>query len=101
WTFAPTSDVVAVNSGNQPNINFTGTHLQVATPTYSPVGGTFGSPTTVTVSDTNSGLSGFAMYYTLDGTIPTTSSTLYTGPITISSTQTLKVLAVATGYINS
>jgi len=101
WTFAPTDQVVAVNSANQPNINFTGTHLQVATPTFSPLPGTFGVPTTVTVSDVDSAFSGFAMYYTLDGSTPTTGSTLYTGPITISTTQTLKVLAVATAYSNS
>jgi len=77
------------------------TNGTVATPTFSPVAGTYGSPQTVTVSDVDSGLSGFAMYYTLDGSTPTTGSTLYTGPITISTTQTLKVLAVATAYSNS
>ena len=101
WSFAPTNRVVVISGGNQSGVNFTGTHLQVATPMYSPAGGVYGSPTTVTVTDTDSGLSGFAMYYTLDGSIPTTGSTLYTVPIVISATQTLKVLAVATGYLNS
>lgn len=73
----------------------------VATPTFSPVAGSYGPAQSVTVSNTDSGLSGFAMYYTTDGSTPTTASTLYTGAITVSSSLTLKVLAVATGYNNS
>ncbi|WP_373844438.1 chitobiase/beta-hexosaminidase C-terminal domain-containing protein [Clostridium sp.] len=34
------------------------------------------------------------MYYTLNGTTPTTSSNLYSSPITISSTTTLKAITV-------
>ena len=41
------------------------------------------------------------MYYTHDGTKPTTSSALYNGPITVATTQMLKAIAVATGYGNS
>ena len=41
------------------------------------------------------------MYYTTDGTTPTSGSTPYTIPIVITSTTTLKVIAEATGYINS
>jgi hypothetical protein len=41
------------------------------------------------------------MYYTTDGSTPTTGSTLYTTPISVSTTQTIKVLAVATSYVNS
>jgi hypothetical protein len=73
----------------------------VTTPTFSPVAGSYTSTQNVTVNNADSALPGFAMYYTLDGTTPTTGSTLYTGPITIATTKTLKVLAVATGYSNS
>ncbi|MBI1766856.1 MAG: chitobiase/beta-hexosaminidase C-terminal domain-containing protein [Bacteroidetes bacterium] len=58
--------------------------------TASPLGGTYGSAqiVTLTCTDTNTGCA--ATYYTTDGTIPTTASPVYIGPITISSNTTLK-----------
>lgn len=41
------------------------------------------------------------IYYTDDGSAPTTASTLYTGPITITSTKTIRAIGVAPGYNNS
>lgn len=102
YTFAPTSQNETVAGADITGVNFTATQILVATPTLSPNGGTYASGSVVvTISDTDSGLGGFAMYYTTDGGTPTTGSTLYTGPITVSSSLTLKVLAVATGYANS
>ena len=70
----------------------------VSTPTFSPAGGTYTSAQSVTLSDATSGAT---IYYTTNGTTPTTSSTVYTGPITVSSTETLEAIAVATGDTNS
>lgn len=78
-----------------------GGSMLVNTPTFSPVAGSYTGTQTVTVSNIDSTLTGFAMYYTTDGTTPTTGSTAYTVPVAIAATATMKVLAVATGYANS
>jgi hypothetical protein len=69
-----------------------------ATPTFSPVAGTYTGAQTVTISD---GTSGATIYYTTNGTTPTTSSTVYSGPVTVNATETLNAIAVATGSSNS
>jgi hypothetical protein len=71
---------------------------KVATPTFSPAGGTFPTAQTVTISTTSPGAT---IYYSTDGTTPTTASTQYTAPITVSTTQTIMAIAVASGFLNS
>ncbi|WP_179211547.1 chitobiase/beta-hexosaminidase C-terminal domain-containing protein, partial [Thermoanaerobacterium thermosaccharolyticum] len=75
-----------------------GTATQVATPVFSPTGGTYTSAQNVTISCATSGAT---IYYTTDGTDPTTNSLIYSGPINISTTTTIKALAVAPGMTNS
>ncbi len=62
--------------------------------TASPAGGIYNSAQTVTLTatDSESGVAG--TYYTTDGIAPTTSSTQYTDPITISEDTTLKFISV-------
>ncbi|GAM10157.1 hypothetical protein OR1_02445 [Geobacter sp. OR-1] len=59
--------------------------------TASPAGGTFTAPQTVTLT-ANDGSAN--IYYTLDGSTPTTSSAMYGGALNISTTTTLKFFAV-------
>jgi glucosylceramidase len=69
-----------------------------ATPTFSPAAGTYNSAQTVTLSDASSGA---AIYYTLDGSAPTSASAHYSVPITVSATETINAIAIATGYTQS
>jgi hypothetical protein len=76
----------------------TATVLAAATPTFNVAAGTYTSAQTVTISDTTP----FAtIYYTTNGTTPTTSSAVYSGPISVSSTETLEAIATAGGYSTS
>jgi hypothetical protein len=75
-----------------------GSQPQVATPTFSPAAGAYGPAQTVTISDTTSGST---IYYTTNGTTPTTSSSVYSSAITVSSSETLEALATHSGDVNS
>ena len=68
------------------------------TPTFSPAAGTYTTTQSVTISDSTSGA---IIYYTTNGTTPTTSSTKYTGAVSVSASETIKAIAIATGYTNS
>lgn len=60
--------------------------------------GTVAKGTKVTLSNSNSGA---AIYYTTDGTTPTSKSTKYTTPIIIDEDITIKAIAIRSGYSNS
>ncbi len=66
----------------------------VATPTFNPPAGAFTQPVNVAISTTTPGAT---IRYTIDGTEPTASSTVYNTPINISSTTTVKAKAWADG----
>ena len=69
-----------------------------ATPTFSPAAGTYITAQSVTISTTTEGAT---IYYTVDGTEPTTESTAYTEAITVSETTTIKAIAVKEDFNNS
>ena len=71
---------------------------QAATPTFSPGGGTYSTAQSVSISDTSAGTQ---IYYTTNGSTPTTASTLYTGPISVSTTTTIKAIAAGSGWTTS
>ncbi len=121
WTWTPSGDISLDGfSGNNCHIGFkyTSTEFQaaweidninltgfensgtttVATPTFSPAGGTYYEPQTVSI---NCNTEGATIYYTTDGTEPTTESSVYSSPISVSTTTTIKAMAVKEGLDNS
>ncbi len=72
---------------------------QVAAPVFDPVSGTkFEDKLAVSITCETDGAT---IYYTLDGTEPTTSSVKYTGAIEVLQTQTIKAIAVKDGMLDS
>jgi hypothetical protein len=66
----------------------------VATPTIIPNGGSFSGPIRVGLQDATANA---AIYYTLDGSVPTLSSTLYTLPFMLNQSATVQALASVAG----
>ena len=70
----------------------------VTTPTFSVASGAVNSGTSVTISCVTEGAK---IYYTIDGSDPTASSTEYTGAINVTEAVTLKAIAVKSGMNDS
>lgn len=70
-------------------------NLPAATPTLSIAPGIYNTPQTVKITDATPGAT---IYYTTNGATPSTSSSVYSGPIIIPSTTTIEAIASANGY---
>ena len=72
--------------------------LTCATPTFTPEAGTYFEEQEVTIACSTADAT---IYYTLDGSDPTANSSVYSEPITIASSMTVKAIAMKEGYENS
>jgi hypothetical protein len=70
----------------------------LAPPGISPAGGTFGSSVSVTLTPPAGGAQ---LYYTTNGTLPTTSSFLYGGPVLLTNSTTFLASAYESNYSHS
>src|SRR5437762_1146031 len=96
-----TITAIAVASGYATSAMASATYTiesQVAAPTFSPGAGTYTATQQVTIATATAGAT---IYYTTNGTTPTTSSTVYTGPITVSTSETVEAMAAESGFFNS
>ena len=70
----------------------------LAPPTLTPDGGTYTNGVSVTLASSNAGAS---IYYTFDGSLPTTNSLVYSSPLMLTSNTLLTADAVENGYNTS
>ena len=101
WSGSATSvTFTAASTSRMQTITVTyssGGSTTVTPPTISPDGGEFLNSQVVTLSHADAD----AIYYTLDGTDPTTSSTPYSAPFTLNATTTVKAIAEKDGVSSS
>jgi len=94
-----TIEAVAVASGYTASAVGSATYTiklpAAASPQFSPAPGSYTTAQSVTLSDS---MASASIYYTTDGSTPTTSSTLYSAPITVSATTVINAIAVVQGY---
>jgi hypothetical protein len=100
-----TIEAYGTHGGNSQSLTTIATYTITSvpgTPTFSPASGVYTGPQLVIINEPSLNTT---IYYTTDGSAPTTSSTVYnTGTaITVSSTETLNAIAVSvvTGYSSS
>ena len=96
-----TVEAIATATGYSPSAVGTAAYtiiLPTATPVITPGGGSFAAAKTATITDATAGAT---IYFTTDGTIPTTASREYFSAITVSSTETIKAIAQAPAYSQS
>ncbi len=67
-------------------------------PSIQPNGGTFTAAQSVSIGDT---LAGATIYYTTDGTTPTSASPVYSTSFSLNSATTVQAMAAASGYSSS
>ncbi len=89
------------DSNHLPSVSGTvllGTEVPTATPVFTPGAGSYASAQTVTITDSTPGA---VIYYALHGVTPTPSSTKYTGPISVTGSETIKAIALAPNFTTS
>jgi len=79
-------------------VSTNGFTLQTARPQFSLAAGYLTGPTMLSIT---SATPGATIYYTTDGSTPTTASQVYTGPITVNAPETVQALAVYGAFVTS
>src|SRR5581483_5052012 len=97
--YMPTFDQDTGSSSNHINVYGLLSISSVAAPSFSPAGGTYASAQSVAITTSTGGAS---IRYTTDGSTPSeTVGTVYSGPVNIATTATLKAIAYESGLTDS
>ncbi len=99
-TTSTTIKAIAIGPGITSSAIATGTYtMQAMTPGFTPFPSTYSPPEKVTLYDSTSGAT---IYYTTDGSTPSsTNGSAYTGPITLTTSTTIKAIAIGPGIASS
>ncbi len=100
-TVTTTINAMAIASGSIQSSDTTAAYVvasQTAPPNFTPSPGSYISAQSVTLTDDTTGA---VIYYTTNGTTPTHSSAVYTSPIAVSSTTTIRAIASSAGLSDS
>jgi hypothetical protein len=97
-TAVPTIANGKVYVGGQFALTVFGTGTFLAVPTITPAGGFFTNSVTVTLADSTPGTT---IYYTLDNSIPSTNSLVYSAPLLLTNTAAVRILAFKPGAVAS
>jgi hypothetical protein len=76
---------------------WSGYNTRLAAPSFSPAPGEYAGTQSVTISCPVNA----TCYYTTNGLLPTSASTQYTGPISVSANEVIQAVAVESGYTDS
>ena len=100
-----TIKAIAMNSDMNNSVVATSTYTinynQIPPPVFTPSAGSYSANQLVTITDATAGA---MIYYTTNGTTPTTSSTVYSGAISVvgnGTNETIEALATKSGMLNS
>jgi Chitobiase/beta-hexosaminidase C-terminal domain len=91
-------DRVTLTDSDTASATYTINPQKVSAPVFSPVGGSFSSAVSVTIS---CGTNGAIIRYTTDGSEPSSTSTVYSGAISVSVTTTIYAKAFMSGMTDS
>ena len=94
-----TNGKVYVGAENEVDVfGLTAGRPQAAAPSFSPVAGSYNGGIQVTISSTTPNAT---IYYTTNGNTPTSTSPVYTGPVSVTDTTTFNAVATANGFLQS
>ncbi len=98
WTGSSNTLPITITQNTQINtivIEYTGgSSTFVSAPVFTPKAGKYYAPISVSIASASTGAS---VYYTTDGSEPSSTSTLYSAPITLSADATIKAIAIRDG----
>lgn len=91
-------EITEPDTEENPDDGGIGVTEQAAAPTFSPAAGNYTNAISITITSLTADA---AIYYTTDGTTPSAAATLYSAPVEIIASLTLKAISIKTGYKES